>query len=104
MPACASFVADVAPARVTIAQRSAQRGDMNPDARFLDDGVRPHPRKQLLFADHFAGLLDQSDQDVARAAAKTHGGVALEKEALRRKQAKRPEANDLFHRFAGRSL
>ena len=93
-------VRDETPARVAIAERSAKRGDVNSDARFFDEGVGPHTRKQLLLADHLTRPLQESEQDVARAAAKTHGRVAFEEQTLRRKQAKRPESDDLIRGFS----
>ena len=82
--ASAGDVRDVAPARVAVAERPAKRGDVNSEARFLDEGVGPDARKQLLLADHLTGPLHESKQDVARAAAETHGCVAFEKQTLRR--------------------
>ena len=77
-------IRDEAPAGVAIAERPPERGDVNSDARFFDEGVGPHTRKQLLLADHLARPLEESEQDVARAAAKTHRRVAFEEQTLRR--------------------
>ncbi|HVM97567.1 MAG TPA: hypothetical protein VMT89_14320, partial [Candidatus Acidoferrales bacterium] len=76
---------------MAISENSAQCRDVNPDARFFDERIRPNSRDQLFLADKIAGALDQSDEDEKRAAAQTNGLPVLEKQALRREEAEWPE-------------
>ena len=49
---------------VARAQGLAQRGDVDAQVRFLDEGVGPDPLQQLFLGDHVARALDQRDQEV----------------------------------------
>ncbi len=82
---------DVAVPALAVAEGAAQGAHLNLEVRFFDVRLRPGSRDQLLLADHLAGALDQSGQDVEGAAAEPHRLVALEQKPLRCKEPKRPE-------------
>jgi hypothetical protein len=52
----------------------------------VNERVGPDPRHQLVLADHFAGALDEGNQDIESAASDANGLVALEQEPLSREQ------------------
>ena len=80
---------DVAIAALAVAEGAAQRADLDLQVCFFDEGFRPGSGDQLLLADHLAGALDQSGQDVEGAAAEPHRLVALEQEPLRCEEPER---------------
>jgi hypothetical protein len=100
------IIGDVAPAGTAIAERFAQRRNMNPKGGLFDDRVGPNPRDQLFFRDCIAGALDEGDQNVERAAPEAQGLPVLEHPALRGDEPERSEGEDFFiHRgFAPRGF
>jgi hypothetical protein len=74
---------------LAVAEGAAQRADLNPQIRFLDERLRPSPSYQFLFADYLAAAFDQSSQDVEGAAAEPHRPVVLEQETLLCKELER---------------
>jgi hypothetical protein len=60
------------------AQSPAQRADLEFEIALLDNGVGPDAGDQIVFADHLAQVLDQSDQNVQGAAAKPNGLFAFQ--------------------------
>ncbi len=76
---------------MAISKDSTQRRDVNPDARFFDECLRPNPRNQFLLADKFACVLDERDKDEKCATAQTNRPSVVKKQLLRRKKAKWPE-------------
>ncbi len=62
-------VLHVAAGGASVAQRSTERGDMNPERTFFNDRIRPDPLAQLVLFDDLAGTLDQCDENLTRAAA-----------------------------------
>ena len=67
--AAAGNIADVALAGLAIAKGAAQGRHVNPEIALFDEDVGPDPLQQLLLADDLALLLDESQQNVAGAAA-----------------------------------
>jgi hypothetical protein len=52
-----------------IFERSAEAGDVNPEAALLHNHIGPDSRHQFLVADDFPGAFDQRDQNVQGTAA-----------------------------------
>lgn len=67
---------DVAGARTPVAERPPQGGDLDPEIAPIDHGVGPGASQQLFLADDLAGTVDQSDQEIERAAADPSGWSA----------------------------
>jgi hypothetical protein len=84
---------------VAIAERPAQRRDVNSEARFFDKGIGPDAGEQLLLAQHLAWLLHQRDQDIAGAATQSDGRVALQQLTSADKQTKRAERHNFIRCF-----
>jgi hypothetical protein len=84
---------DVTLALPAIPQDLAQRQRMHPQARLLDDGVRPDTGDQVFAAHHLAGVLDQGHEHVECAAAQRHRPAALEQLPLRCVQPNGPNAS-----------
>ena len=55
---------NVLAAELTVAQRLAQRRQMDAKTALLDRDVRPCPRDQFGFPDNFTGVFEQRDQNV----------------------------------------
>jgi hypothetical protein len=83
---------------VATAQGPAQRADLKFEVTFIDMGVGPDSRHQLVPADDFPRMLDQGDQHIERAAAKTNRLVTLRQQPLGRKQAVRAERDSTLTR------
>jgi hypothetical protein len=64
---------------------------MNPERIFIDEGVWPDARDQLVLADDFAGAFDQRGQDIERPATEANRLFTLQQQLLRRKKPKRAE-------------
>jgi hypothetical protein len=92
----AGVVGDVAPARAAIAERLAQRCDMDPQGAVIDDRVGPGVSDQLFLGYRFAGALDQCDQNVERTTTEAHSLSVVEQNSLRRNQPERSEGEGLF--------
>jgi hypothetical protein len=60
---------------------------VHPQIAFLDAGGRPHAGDQLVLAQHFAGALQQRQQQVEGASAQAHGLPAVVQRALGGHQA-----------------
>ena len=60
------------------AKRAAQRGNMELEIAFDDEGMGPDPRDQLRLADQLAGTFDESDQEIESATAETDGLVTFQ--------------------------
>jgi hypothetical protein len=88
----------VAIARLAIAEGPAQRGHMDAEIAFLDEGVGPDAGDQLVLADQLTGALDQDGEDVERAATESQRLFAFEQELLRRKQAEGTERDRVIKR------
>ena len=82
--AAAHDIDDVAGARLAVAQRLAQRRDMDPKIGVVDHDARPHAIQQLLLGHRLAGPLQQRQQKIHRAAAEAALLVALEQKAALR--------------------
>jgi len=95
-PASAGEVGDVALAGTAIAERFAQRRNMDPEGGLFDDRARPRPGDRLLFRDRLAGALGERRQNVKRASAEAHRFPVLRQHALRGDQPERSEGEDLF--------
>ena len=67
------MVGDVALAGTAIAERFAQRRNMDPEGGLFDDRVAPCPGDQLFFRDRLAGALDERNQNVERSAPEAQG-------------------------------
>src|ERR1700730_4399267 len=80
--AMARFARDVLVAELTVAQRLAQRRQMDAKAAFLDRYVRPCPRDQLGFPDNLTGVFEKRNQDVVSPATKWNDLVRLPKGAV----------------------
>jgi hypothetical protein len=89
-------VGDVALADPAIAERLAQRRNMDPEGSLFDDRVRPSPCDQLFFRDRLAGALDQRHQNIESTAAEPQWFPVLQKCALRRDQPEHSEGEGLF--------
>ena len=89
-------VGDVALAGAAIAERFAQRRNMDPEGGLFDDRVRPSPGDQLLFRDRLAGALDERNQNIERTAPEAQRFPVLEEHALSRDQPERSEGEDFF--------
>ena len=63
--------------------------------------VGPDARHQLVPADNFARMLDQDDQHIERAAAKTNRSVALQQQPLLWNQAKGAKRDRALARGSG---
>ena len=79
-------------------QRLAQRRDVHPQARFLDNRRWPYVGNQLIPADHLAGTFDERDQELQRPAAKPHRLVVFQQQLLTWDQPERAERQCLFRR------
>src|SRR3984893_19299486 len=80
--AVALYARNVLVAELTVAQRLAQRRQMDAKTAFVDRYVRPCPRDQFRFPDSLAGIFEKSDQDVVSPAAKRNELVPLLERAL----------------------
>jgi len=89
-------VGDVAPAGPAIAERFAQRRNMDPEGGLFDDRVGPSPRDQLFFGDRLAGALEERSQNIERTAADAHRFPLLGQHAPGGDQPERSEGEDLF--------
>ena len=90
------MVGDVARAVTAMAERFAQRRNMDPESGLFDDRVGPSPGNQLFFGDRLAGALDQRNQNIERTASETQRFPVLEERALSRDQPERSEGEDFF--------
>jgi hypothetical protein len=81
---------------MAIAERFAQRHNMDPEGGLFDDRAGPRPRDQLFFGDRLAGAFDERNQNIERAATDPQGLAILEKDAPSGGQPKRPEGEDVF--------
>jgi hypothetical protein len=68
---------------------------VDPQGAVIDDGVGPGVGDQLFIGDHFAGVLDQCDQNVERATTEAQRLPVVEQRSLRRDQPERPEHEGL---------
>ena len=93
--AAARNVGDVARARAVIAERFAQRRDMDPQRALVDDRVGPGTGDELLFWERLARAFDQRDQNVECAAAEAQRLPFAEQHSLRWGQSERPEDEGL---------
>src|ERR1700733_731722 len=80
--AVALYARDVLVAKLTVAQRLAQRGQMDPKTAFLDRYLRPRPRDQGGLRDDLTGVFEKSHQDVVGSAPKRNDLVGLPERAL----------------------
>ena len=62
------MVGDVALAGAAIAERLAERRNVDPKGSLFDDGLGPSPRNQLVFRNRLAGARDERSQNVERTA------------------------------------
>ncbi len=60
---------DVSVSRLTVAERPAQRSDVNRQVPFHHEGVRPYRGHELALADQLARAFGERDQDLQRPAA-----------------------------------
>ena len=77
-------VRDETSAGVAIAEGPSKRSDVNADTRFFDESIGPDASQELLLGDHVTWPIEESQQDVTRAAPKTDGRVVFEKQTLPR--------------------
>ncbi len=89
--AAAWTVDDVLVGGFVLAQRAAQRGDLNREVRIDDMRIRPGELDELVLSDKLAGMLNECDQYLDGLAAQADDAVALEQRPLGGRQAKRPE-------------
>ena len=88
------------------AQGLAQRGDVDAQVRFLDEGVRPHALQQLFLGDHVARALDQRHQQVEgprgdldqRVAAPQDAALAVEAEGAEAERLRRAQSASALKR------
>jgi hypothetical protein len=78
---------------MAITEDPAEGRDMDPEIALFDERIRPDAGDQLLFGHELAGAVDQSNQNIERAAAEAHGLIPFQEELLCRKQPKRSERN-----------
>src|ERR1700760_2980670 len=74
---------DVALACAGFAQSPAHPADLGLKIAFIDIDIWPSAGDQFVFADHFAGPLHQSSQDVEGTAANVNFAVFLQQQSLR---------------------
>jgi hypothetical protein len=84
---------DVARPVLSVAERLAQRGDVEAQAALLDDDVRPDLGDELALAHHLVRSGGQRDQGVERASAQLDRLVAAQQHPLGGKQPERAEEN-----------
>jgi hypothetical protein len=60
-----------------LAERIAERIDVNPQTAFFYGNARPDAFEKVMFADGFAGLLGEDAQNIERASAQRHDSVRL---------------------------
>jgi len=89
---------DVPPAGASIAQRPPQGADLEFEISLLDNGAPPHAGDQLVLADQLPRALDQSGQNIKRAAAHTHRVIVFEQKSLCWNQAEGAERDRAFGR------
>jgi len=94
--AAARDVGDEAIAAPAIAQRLAQRGDMDPQRPVVDDGIGPSAGDQLIPSDGLASAFDKCDEDIEGPCAEAQRLPVFEQLALRRDQAERSEGEGFF--------
>jgi hypothetical protein len=87
---------DVARAILAIAQRLAEARHMKPQAAFFDGDIGPSPRHQVLLADDFIRLGNESDQNVERARTQLHGDALFREEPLARDQIEWTKRQHVF--------
>ena len=85
------YVDDEAISVLSVAQCTSQCADVDREVVRFDEDVRPNARHQLLLTDHFAGTLQQCDQNFQSAASDIHRLVAFQQKKLRGQQPKRAE-------------
>ena len=93
--AAAGVVGDIASARSAIPKRVPQRRDMDAQGAVIDDRIRPGAGDQLFLGDHFAGVLDQCDQNIERTTAEAQRLPVVKQHSLRRDQPERSEDKGL---------
>jgi hypothetical protein len=69
----------------------AERADIDPQVRLLDEGPGPDYRDQLLLGDHFPGAGYEGDEDVQGAAADPNRLAVAQQQALRTVERERTE-------------
>jgi hypothetical protein len=82
----AGVVRDIAPAGAVIAERLAQRRNMDPQGTVIDDSIGPGVGDQLFLGDRFAGVLDQCDQNVERTTTEAQRLPVVKQHSLRSDQ------------------
>jgi hypothetical protein len=66
----------------SVAQRAAQRGNMDREIRRLDKYIGPNPSHQLLLADQLTGAFEQHRQDLQSPASDRHWLIAFQQKKL----------------------
>ena len=89
--AAAGHVDDITGRLAGVAERLAQRCDVEAQAAFVDIDVGPDALDQLALVDDFAGALGQEDENIERAAADVKRRAVLLQEPRLRKQPKWPK-------------
>jgi hypothetical protein len=89
--ASAGIVDDVALALAAIAERPAQRRDVDPQGALVDNRIGPGASDEMLPRERLAGMFDKRDQDVERAAAQAQRLSVVEHRPLCGDQPKRSE-------------
>jgi len=77
--------------RLTIAERPAQTGDMNPQCIFVDQSGGPDACLEFVLADEFTRIFDKHLEDIEGTAAEANGRFAFQQQLLCRKEAERAE-------------
>src|SRR5215472_1866517 len=78
----AGVVGDVALARAAVAKRLPERGDMDPERTFVNNGVGPGTGYELILADGSAGAFNKCDEDVQGPGAEPRWFPVLKQHAL----------------------
>jgi hypothetical protein len=91
--AAAGHIDDITGRLAGIAERLAQRCDMEAQAALVDIDVGPDALDQLSLVDDFTGAPGQEDEDIERAAADMKRRALLLQEPGLRKQSKWPKGN-----------
>jgi hypothetical protein len=82
-----------------VAQRFAQRRDMDAQGTLVDKRVGPDAVDQLVLQDGFAGTFNQGDQDLERPTTQPYRALLLEQQVFRRMKPKWPKDEDrVVHR------
>src|SRR5271165_6262351 len=88
-------------ATLAVAERSAQRRNLDLEITFLDVGMRPDAGDQVILGNELARPIEQCKEDIEGAAAQANGLARVQQQPLCRQQGKGPNK---IAREAGSSM